>query len=142
MTKKALNFVVNGMLSNEPEIARERIAYILSRVSQDVIDSFTDGFVIDMKIVDGAALSKWIATQNKDKHILRVDAFNFENREVGDARLNVALVYTVYRRQDGKDYDYKFEKTEEYCIKGEKINTFTIPLNAETKVPGLELIIL
>lgn len=142
MTKKALNFVVNGMLSNEPEIARERIAYMLSMASDAVIDGFTDGFVLGTRIYDLEAFNTFVEKQNENKEIILFEGTNFENSTAGESYLRVRIVYAIYRKKDGKDYDYKLKMEGDYCVPGERKDVISIPVNANSIIPGVELHIL
>lgn len=143
MTQKALKFVVSGMLNSEREITEERIAFILNMLPEHMLDGFTDGFVMNAIVNDPSALLEFVKQRNERKVLTSLLRTKFSPAtKEGVATLEVECERIVYNKENGKDWEAKDAKTDEYCIKQVKTYTERIELFGYRIIPGVELAIL
>ena len=143
MTQKALKFVVSGMLNNEREITEERVAFILNMLPEHALDGFTDGFVVNATVNDPSTLLEFVKQRNKGKVFTSLLQANFSPAS-GDvpSALNVECERVVYIKENGKDWDTRDTKNDEYCVKQVKTYQERIELFGYSNIPGVEIAIL
>lgn len=141
MTQKALGFVVSGMLSSEREVTEKRIAFILAKLDESVIDGFTDGFINSVKVTNYTELFEYVKTRNKSKQLTEI--ISAEPKFNGfDVYVNVECKRTVYGKPNGKSWETSDKADEEHTVKSETTYTDTVHLYPGCDIPGVSYTIL
>lgn len=143
MTQKALNFVVSGMLATEKEVAEKRIAFILAKHDESVVDGFTDGFINSVKVTNYQALFEYVKGRNKSKQLTTI--IEAEPKFNGfDVCVNVTCKRIVYGKPNGKSWETSDKADEEHTVKTETTYVDTIHLypDSNLQIPGVAFTIL
>ena len=141
MTQKALDFVVSGMLASEREVAERRIAFILAKHDESVIDGFTDGFINSVKVTNYTELFEYVKTRNKSKQLTEI--IKAESKIDGfDVYVNVECKRIVYGKPNGKSWETSDKQDNVYTVKTDTTYTDTIQLHPGYEIPGVSYTIL
>lgn len=140
MTQKALNFVVNGMLTTEREITEKRIAHILSQMPTEIVDGFTDGFVVEIE-VNHSDLANFMITKYPERQFVEFLTPAVEIRDMR-AKVTVRAKVVKWKNPNGSDWDMKYTKDEKYTEKRVETYTEVIEVYPDSRIPGIKQTIL
>ena len=146
MTQKALNFVVNGMLTTEREITEKRIAHMFIKLADRfggiVVDQFTDGFVTDAVVLDENSVLEFVRARNEKKHLERITNWKFTYEDTFRPKLVVTCERTAYFPVNGRTWDSANEPDDEHTECRVVDYSENIYLYPDSVIPGVQLYIL
>lgn len=112
-------------------------------IQPDALDCFTDGFVLDAKVIDEQALFEYIKNRNCGKILGRIDSWKLTMDEPFMPQLRVTCSRTAWFKPDSnKSWDLKDSKSDEYCECRTIDYVEVISLYAACNIPGVQMEIL
>lgn len=134
MNKKALGFVIRGMLATETEQTLERFSCMMSMIDH-AEDLLCDGIVTNAVVTDTNLLFEYIKSQQPEMTLVEITGATF-NRDPIHPQLNVKIKRTVYKKKEG-DWQSKHKEEGEFTIPVTETWGYLISLYPDSIVPGV-----
>lgn len=120
MTTKAISYILKGMMEDEKNVLIDRLTAVLAALDDpEIIDAITDGMLIDVNVVNENKL--FTKMQEKAPSLKRISK-TYVRMDRGLAYLNIEYTTKVFRKENGKEFDFRSEKNDVYCVEGERMS--------------------
>ena len=124
MTRKQLQFIIQGMINEDRELAEKRLIEIFFRAGDDhAINALTDGIITDVECINDEDALEYIK-KRVDVNVTKITEVivNDISQEV-----TVNFEYQVYKKENGTTWDTSYEKRGDYTVPSTSKNSYHIP---------------